>query len=61
MEPRYSEMQKVRTIPPLPAIEGFVVGKLFRDGRWIYKLSVSDPRDPRQSFDSWFPEERLES
>ena len=62
--PRFSEMNKVRTIGErFGNWEGYVIGSLFKDGRWIYKLSISeDPTspDPRATFDNWLPEEILE-
>ena len=40
--------------------EGFVIKSQFKDGRWIYKISISD--DPRKTdtWDNWVPEEWLE-
>lgn len=43
--------------------EGYVIASLFKDGRWIDKLSISeDPRslDRSTTFDNWLPEEALE-
>ena len=59
--PRFSELNKVcvndQTNEPYT---GFVIGSLFKDGRWIYKLSISE--DPRKldSYDNWVPEEWCE-
>ena len=59
--PRFSELSKIRvndqTNEPYP---GFVIGSQFKDGRWIYKLSISE--DPRKldSYDNWVPEEWCE-
>ena len=61
MEPRFSELNKVRiTNEQFGEYEGYVIASLFRDGRWIYKLSISE--DPRKldTFDNWIPEECLE-
>ncbi len=61
MPPRFSEMNKVRTTgEEFGEWEGYVVASLFRDGRWIYKISLTD--DPRKldTFDNWIPEEFLE-
>ena len=33
---------------------------LWKDGRWLYKLSLPNPDAPQQFFDNWYPEERLE-
>jgi hypothetical protein len=61
MEPRFSEMNKVRVNDGKnDPYEGYVIGSQFRDGRWIYKLCISE--DPRESetFDNWVPEEWLQ-
>jgi hypothetical protein len=64
MPPRFSEMNKVRVIcERFGQYEGYVLASLFRDGRWIYKISISeDPAsaDPSDTFDNWIPEECLE-
>lgn len=61
MQPRFSELNKVRVIgPEFGEFEGYVIASQFRDGRWIYKISISeDPKKP-ESFDNWIPEECLE-
>jgi hypothetical protein len=61
MEPRFSELNKVRvTGEGFDIYEGYVIAWQFRGGRWIYKISISE--DPRtwDSFDNWVPEEWLE-
>ena len=40
--------------------EGYVIGSQFRDGRWIYKISVSLDPSTAETFDNWVPEEWLE-
>jgi hypothetical protein len=65
MAPRFSEMNKVRVIDEQfgKSYEGYVIAFLFRDGRWIYKISISEDRtsaDPSGTFDNWIPEECLE-
>lgn len=65
MAPRFSEMNKVRVIGEQfeDSYEGYVIASLFRDGRWVYKISISeDPTstDPSDTFDNWIPEESLE-
>ena len=57
MSPRFSELNKVRvTSPETGEWEGYVLASQFRDGRWIYKVSLTE--DPKQSetFDNWYPE-----
>jgi len=57
-------MNKVRVICEQFGIyEGYVLAWQFRDGSWIYKVSISqDPAsaDPSDTFDNWIPEECLE-
>lgn len=56
-EPRFAELAKVRiTSGKSEPYEGYVIKALFKDGRWIYKISISD--DPRKSdtWDNWAPE-----
>jgi hypothetical protein len=61
MEPKFSEMNKVRiTNPDFGDYEGYVIASQLRDGRWIYKLSISEDPAKRDSFDNWIPEEFLE-
>ena len=61
MAPRFSEMNKVRVIcERLGDYEGYVIASQFRDGRWIYKLSISEDPTKSETFDNWIPEECLE-
>ena len=60
-EPRFSELNKVRVNDgKIEPYEGYVIKTLFKDGRWIYKICISD--DPRKTdtWDNWTPEEWLE-
>ncbi len=61
MQPRFSELDKVRVVSEqFGEFGGYVIGSQFRDGRWIHKISISeDPKKP-ESFDNWIPEECLE-
>lgn len=57
MEPRFSEMNKVRVKHgDSPAYDGYVIASQFKDGRWIYKLSAIDEDRPGETFDNWVPE-----
>jgi len=61
MNARFSELNKVRTTcEELGHYEGYVVASLFKDGRWIYKISISDDTKGKEIFDNWIPEECLE-
>jgi hypothetical protein len=61
MEPRFSELNRVRVIcERLGDYEGYVIDSQFRDGRWIYKLSISEDSSKPETFDNWIPEECLE-
>jgi hypothetical protein len=61
MAPRFSEMNKVRMIcDGYGDYEGYVVASQFKDGRWIYKVSISENPKKLESFDNWIPEECLE-
>jgi hypothetical protein len=61
MTPQFSEMNKVRVIcERFGEYQGYVIASLFRDGRWIYKVSLEDDQAPEGSFDNWIPEECLE-
>ena len=60
-EPRFAELNKVRVNSGKnEPYDGYVVASQFKDGRWIYKVSISD--DPRKTdtWDNWAPEEWLE-
>ena len=61
MEPLFAELNKVRVNDGKnPPYEGYVIKTMFKDGRWIYKISISD--DPRKTdtWDNWAPENWLE-
>jgi hypothetical protein len=61
MSPRFLEMNKVRVNDRENApYEGYVIGSQFRDGRWIYKLSISEDPKKSETYDNWAPEEWLE-
>jgi hypothetical protein len=61
MSPRFSEMNKVRVVKEdFGECEGYVIASQFRDGRWIYKLSVSEDPSKPETYDNWLPEEWLE-
>lgn len=61
MAPRFSELNKVRVNDTKnePYV-GYVVGSKFKDGRWIYKISISDNPRKTETWDNWAPEEWLE-
>jgi hypothetical protein len=60
MEPSFSEMNKVRVADgQAEPYEGFVIASQFRDGRWIYKLSISEDPRTSETYDNWGPEEWL--
>ena len=61
MAPRFSELNKVRVNDTKnePYV-GYVVGSKFKDGRWIYKISISDDPRKTETWDNWAPEEWLE-
>jgi hypothetical protein len=61
MSPRFYELNKVKVTPPgKTEWEGYVIESRFKDGRWIYKLSMTEDPHKSESFDCWFPEEWLE-
>jgi hypothetical protein len=57
MEPRFSELNKVRINDGENApYEGYVIASLFKDGRWIYKISISEDPRTNEGYDNWAPE-----
>ena len=61
VEPRFSELNKVRVNDTVnEPYEGYVVGSEFKDGRWIYKISISEAAPSDGTWDNWAPEEWLE-
>lgn len=58
-EPKFTELMKVLFTAPGCSGDGYVIGSMWKDGRWLYKLSCADPDTLGASFDSWFPEEWL--
>ncbi len=54
-------MNKVRVIKEnFGECVGYVIASQFRDGRWIYKLSISEDPSKPETYDNWLPEEWLE-
>ena len=54
-------MNKVRvTDGQSEPYEGFVIASQFRDGRWVYKLSISEDPRTSETYDNWVPEEWLQ-
>jgi len=43
-----------------PTYEGYVIASQFRDGRWIYKVSISDDPTKSDTWDNWAPVNWLE-
>ena len=60
MNARFSELNRVRTSEEFGSCQGYVVASLFKDGRWIYKISISEDPKGKEIFDNWIPEECLE-
>ncbi len=60
MSPRFSELSKVRvTGEKFGEYEGYVIASQFQNGRWIYKISITEDTKTNESFDNWIPEEYL--
>ena len=54
-------MSKVRVIrEEFGDCEGYVIASQFRDGRWIYKISISEDPRKEDTYDNWIPEEWVE-
>ena len=58
-EPKFTELMKVLITGPGCSGDGYVIGSMWKDGRWLYKLSCADPDNKEASFDNWLPEEWL--
>ena len=57
MEPPFAEMTKVRvTNPEAGDWEGYVIASLFKDGRWLIKVSLPDGQE---TFDNGYPSDWL--
>jgi len=60
VSPRFSELNKVRVNSGKnEPYEGYFIKILFKDGRWIYKISISDDPSKTETWDNWVPEEWL--
>ena len=60
MEPRFSELNKVRVNDgKMEPYEGYVIEIRFKDGRWIYKISISEDPRSTETWDNWVPEKWL--
>lgn len=60
MEPGFAELSRVCVIDPdQPPAEGYVVARQFRDGEWLYKVSIEDSGAPTGTFDNWYRENAL--
>jgi len=61
MAARFSELNKVRVNDgENEPYEGYVIASRFENGRWIYKISISEDPSTTESWDNWAPEEWLE-
>ena len=61
MEPRFSNLNKVRINDgENEPYEGYVIASLFKDGHWVYKISISDNPSTTETWDNWAPESWLE-
>jgi hypothetical protein len=59
--PRFSDLNKVRVNDKSnEPYMGYVVGSLFKDGRWLYKISISDDPRSKETWDNWVAEKWLE-
>ena len=62
VQPLFSELNKVRVkCPESGDWEGYIIASQFRDGRWIYKVSLTEDPKEHETFDNWVPEGWLES
>ena len=61
MAARFSDLNKVRVNDgENEPYEGYVIASRFENGRWIYKISISEDPRTTESWDNWVPEEWLE-
>ena len=61
MAARFSDLNKVRVNDgENEPYEGYVIASRFENGRWIYKISISEDPSTTESWDNWAPEEWLE-
>jgi hypothetical protein len=58
-EPQFSELNKVQVNDKSNTYVGYVIRSLFKDGRWLYKISISDDPRKAETWDNWAPEEWL--
>ena len=59
-DPRFSELNKVQVNDKSNnTYVGYVIASLFKDGRWLYKISVSDDPRKAETWDNWAPEDWL--
>lgn len=58
-EPKFTELMKVLVTAPGWSGDSYVIGSMWKDGRWLYKLSCAEPDNKDESYDTWFPEEWL--
>jgi hypothetical protein len=58
MTQKFSELERVKVAERFGSLEGYVVAAQFRDGVWVYKISLSEPDG--QIYDNWIPEDGLE-
>jgi hypothetical protein len=52
-------MNKVRVNHPEAGNwDGYVIASMFREGQWIYKVSLTESKT--ETFDNWVPEDWME-
>jgi len=58
-KPKFEEMNKVCVNHPgVGRLEGYVIASMFREGRWIHKISLVE--STTETFDNWVPEDWME-
>jgi len=60
VNPKFSELDKVRVRYESGPLEGYVVAIEKQEGRWVYEISHPEEHDSAASWDNWVPEEWLE-
>jgi len=60
VNPKFSELDKVRVSYESGPLEGYVVAIEKQEGRWVYEISHPEEQDSAESWDNWVPEEWLE-
>jgi hypothetical protein len=56
-KPKFQELAHLVASEEYGGVDGYVIKTLWKDGRWLYKLSIAESET--ETYDNWIREEHL--